>query len=140
VVAQRRGTDGVVAGSQLLHPARREGQHHADLKKGPPLRKQPDRLELPRLGRVLRRRVARPNCSTERCSRIRAMAATHWTELPPYGHVVAVVCSKTSLDGAGWMSPTIKVGGWHHSMRRVRRRTELILLREGIRPCEPPHS
>jgi hypothetical protein len=59
LVAQRRGAEGVVAGRQFLHPARREGQHLADLEEGPPLRQQPDRLMVPRLGHIAGRPVAR---------------------------------------------------------------------------------
>ena len=58
-VAQRRGAGGVVARRQLRHPARHEGQHLRDLQHGAPLRQQPDRLEVPRLGHVPRGPVAR---------------------------------------------------------------------------------
>ena len=58
-VAQGFGTERIVALRQFLDPARHEGQHLGDLDEGPPLRQQPDRLEVPRLGRVPRRPVPR---------------------------------------------------------------------------------
>jgi hypothetical protein len=49
----------VVAARQLRHPARHEGQHLRDLQHGAPLRQEPDRLEVPRLGHVPRGPVPR---------------------------------------------------------------------------------
>jgi site-specific DNA recombinase len=43
----------------FFHPARRKGQNLANLEEGSPLRQQPNRLIVPRLGRVPRRSVAR---------------------------------------------------------------------------------
>ena len=59
LVAQRRRAMRVVASGQFLQPARRKGHHRADLEEAPPLRQQPDRLIVPRLGHIAGRPVAR---------------------------------------------------------------------------------
>ena len=48
----------VVASGQFLQPARRKGHHLADLEEGSPLRQEPDRLIVPRLGHIAGRPVA----------------------------------------------------------------------------------
>ena len=58
-IAERLGAAGVVARRQFRHPARREGQHLGHLQHGAPLRQEPDRLGVPRLGHVPRGPVAR---------------------------------------------------------------------------------
>jgi len=52
LVAQSLRAVRVVARGQLLHPARRERQHPSHLQHRSSLRQQPDRLGVPRLGRI----------------------------------------------------------------------------------------
>src|SRR4051794_35281413 len=46
---------GVVAGEQLLDPARHEARHRGDIRDGVTPRQQPDHLKVPRRGRILGR-------------------------------------------------------------------------------------
>src|SRR3954447_19281973 len=54
-VTQSLGAMGVVAGQQLLNPARDKARHRGDIRDGVTPREQPDHLNVPRRGRILGR-------------------------------------------------------------------------------------